>query len=550
VSNAIQYDPLLVHYLAAELDQRLRGRACAAALVFGGGRSALLPLAGGEAVALELHPRHARVRVVPWQEEEEALEAECGGVEAVRDERVLVVHLRVTDRFRPASRRLVVELPTNQWNALLLDETDRILSVLWSRQAGDRVLRSGATYRPPPPPRRYGVEPVREEEAWRRWGEEIGSAPPPERRGALLRGFAFTGAPNADFILGTAAEHGSPAALEEAFHRWWWLRSLPEPRPVLLRQQARLLPYPVPLSGVDAMPVPSLLAGMDRVAAEAETARPEAAAGAIAALIEQRVAAAERKASRLREQLARAAEVDRLRGWGDLLLARLHLVPRGAEQVRLENWDGSDERIALDPSLTPAENAARLYDEARRRERAAAQVPALLEEAERELWRWRAAGAAAEAGEVPEWVEAELARPEAETRGTAPGAALPYRRYRTSGGLEVRVGRSSRGNDELTFGHSSPNDVWLHARSVPGSHVILRWPDADGAPPARDLSEAATLAALFSKARSSALVAVDWTRRKHVRKPRGAAAGAVIPQRVKTLFVEPDPAAEERLRRD
>jgi predicted ribosome quality control (RQC) complex YloA/Tae2 family protein len=115
-------------------------------------------------------------------------------------------------------------------------------------------------------------------------------------------------------------------------------------------------------------------------------------------------------------------------------------------------------------------------------------------------------------------------------------------------GLEVRVGRSARANDRLTFGNSSPNDVWLHARSVPGSHVILRWPDAGAAPPARDLEEAAALAALFSKARTSALVPVDWTRRKYVRKPRGAPPGSVVLQRAKTVFVEPSEALEERLR--
>ena len=70
--------------------------------------------------------------------------------------------------------------------------------------------------------------------------------------------------------------------------------------------------------------------------------------------------------------------------------------------------------------------------------------------------------------------------------------------------------------------------------------MILRWRDPEGAPPARDLEEAARLAAYYSKARSSAIVPVDWTRRKYVRKPRGAAPGSVVPQRVKTLFVEPE----------
>jgi predicted ribosome quality control (RQC) complex YloA/Tae2 family protein len=71
--------------------------------------------------------------------------------------------------------------------------------------------------------------------------------------------------------------------------------------------------------------------------------------------------------------------------------------------------------------------------------------------------------------------------------------------------------------------------------------VILRWGNREQNPPEADLRDAALAAADSSEARSSGLVAVDWTRRKYVRKPRKAAAGAVIPDRVKTLFVEPDP---------
>ncbi len=128
--------------------------------------------------------------------------------------------------------------------------------------------------------------------------------------------------------------------------------------------------------------------------------------------------------------------------------------------------------------------------------------------------------------------------------------SLPYRRYRSSGGFEIRVGRSSRGNDTLTFRHSAPDDIWLHARQAAGAHVILRWEKRDQNPPLVDLTEAAVLAALHSEARHSGLVAVDWTRRKHVRKPRKAAPGAVVPERVSTLFVEPDAAITDRLRFD
>jgi predicted ribosome quality control (RQC) complex YloA/Tae2 family protein len=206
--------------------------------------------------------------------------------------------------------------------------------------------------------------------------------------------------------------------------------------------------------------------------------------------------------------------------------------------VRLQDWSGALVEVELDPTLSPTENADRWYEAARKRERADARIPGLLAGARAELEKWRRALEAAEGGAVPGWA-AEAVAAGGAGGGRGDSESLPYRVYLTSGGLEVRVGRSARHNDELTFHHSAPGDIWLHARSVPGSHVILRWRFQD-APPARDLLEAATLAALYSKARSSALVPVDWTRRKHVRKPRGAAPGAVIPQQVKTLFVEPD----------
>ena len=159
-------------------------------------------------------------------------------------------------------------------------------------------------------------------------------------------------------------------------------------------------------------------------------------------------------------------------------------------------------------------------------------------------WRWQRA----EAGEAAaEEVEA-LAGGPAPAGTTDAAERLPYRRYRTSGGLEVRVGRSRKDNDELTFHHSAPTDIWLHARDVGGAHVILRWANAEANPPGRDLAEAAVLAALHSRSRTSGTVAVDWTRRKHVRKPRKSPPGLVAPDRVKTLFVEPDEGLEKRMR--
>jgi predicted ribosome quality control (RQC) complex YloA/Tae2 family protein len=254
--------------------------------------------------------------------------------------------------------------------------------------------------------------------------------------------------------------------------------------------------------------------------------------------------ALEREAERAPD---RAAE---LRGIADLLMARLHQVPRGADRVELEDFQGGTRAIELDPSLSAAENAKSLYDRARKRSRAAERLPARARSVRAEHRRLEALLDAMEEGsadreDVARWLD--RVRP-ADGRTDGSDERLPYRAYRSSGGLEIRVGRSGRANDALTFHHSAPDDIWLHARDVAGAHVILRWPDRNQNPPRRDLLEAAILAALHSKARTSAAVPVDWTRRKYVRSPRKAPPGVVLPDRITTLFVEPDPDLEKRLR--
>jgi predicted ribosome quality control (RQC) complex YloA/Tae2 family protein len=109
----------------------------------------------------------------------------------------------------------------------------------------------------------------------------------------------------------------------------------------------------------------------------------------------------------------------------------------------------------------------------------------------------------------------------------------------------VLVGRGARENHRLTFATARPEDLWFHARDVPGSHVILR--DPEGRARAEDLREAAEVAAYFSGAREESLVDVHVTPRKHLR-PARSGQGRVRVVHSETLRVEPrDP--ERRLRR-
>jgi predicted ribosome quality control (RQC) complex YloA/Tae2 family protein len=262
--------------------------------------------------------------------------------------------------------------------------------------------------------------------------------------------------------------------------------------------------------------------------------------------LERAVEHADRRVVRLQAELDNQPDPDALRALGDLLLARYHEVPQGAGSVTLTDFSGETVTVELDPARSPHENASAWYDRAGRAERAVARLPGLLTRARRDRDQLRDLLEQAQRGEADtDELEERLPALPGDRRVDA-GASRPYRTYRSSGGLEIRVGRGAKHNDDLTFHHSAPDDIWLHARHTAGAHVVLRWP-GPGNPPARDLQEAGVLAALHSRARTSSSVPVDWTRRKYVRKPRGSAPGAVLPDRVSTLFVRPDPELAERL---
>ena len=266
--------------------------------------------------------------------------------------------------------------------------------------------------------------------------------------------------------------------------------------------------------------------------------------------MEDALRAVRKKRGKLQRELGATPDPRAIRVNGDILLAHLRLVKRGASEVTLPGFDGVSETIVLDPAFSPQENAERFYDRAGRAERARARLPDLIREAVTRVDELGALLDRVRAGEASaDEIRGVLPEPGSSGRGRPdPSApALPYHRYRTSGGLEVRVGRGSKANDRLTFKHSAPNDIWLHARHSAGAHVVLRWKSEEG-PPARDLEQAAILAALHSKARTSGSVPVDWTRRKYVRKPRKAPPGLVQLDRAKTLFVEPDPSLLDLLK--
>ena len=316
--------------------------------------------------------------------------------------------------------------------------------------------------------------------------------------------------------------------------------------PHLLLRGSSLQPYPWHLPGSSAEAVDSLLEAMARVRAAGDDARPPTT-GQAARVLAAASRRLKRKLKRLHTELEKTAAADGLREEGALILSSLHLIEPGATQVTLSGFDGTQHIIQIDPRHRPQEHANALFRRAGRLERGAATLPHRIRTTEEELARIATLRERQQRGDLSDAdLDALMPQQSAQSRSHPGSPTLPYRSYTSSGGLEIRVGRGARRNDDLTFHHSRPNDVWLHARHAAGAHVILRWTRPES-PPATDLEEAAVLAANYSGARSSGTVPVDWTRRKWVRKPRGAAPGAVIPERVRTVFVAPDPTLAEKL---
>ncbi|HEX8148137.1 MAG TPA: NFACT family protein [Pyrinomonadaceae bacterium] len=305
----------------------------------------------------------------------------------------------------------------------------------------------------------------------------------------------------------------------------------------------------------------SLSEALDRYHLRQEAERAfDARAGAAGARLRQQIASLRKLRDNLRRDLAGHGDAEEHKRAGDLLLANIGTAVRDGSKVRLTDFYAEDAptvELEVDENRTLQEEAARRFARYAKAKRAAREIAERLERVGPELAALEArreelerivsardveALAAFDGGKAVE--RAGDGRPfrTAREKGSRKASAekgRALRRYRSSDGYEVIVGRGARENDELTFRVARSYDTWMHAADYPGSHVVVRARGKDDTMPHRTLVEAARLAAHFSQARKDAKVAVNYTQRKFVSKPKGAAPGLVYLSSFRTLLVEP-----------
>lgn len=238
---------------------------------------------------------------------------------------------------------------------------------------------------------------------------------------------------------------------------------------------------------------------------------------------------------------------------GDLLLANIANAVRHGNKVNLTDYyaEGAPTiEIDVDENASLQDAAGEAFTRYSKSKRAVEEIGNRLIQLERELAeveekRIRLARVIADRDstaltEIDKPKEKKTSTP---TKRKASTAIPGMRRYRSSDGYEVIVGRSARDNDQLTFRVARPNDLWLHAGDYPGSHVIIRNSSRNEIPH-RTIIEAAQLAAKFSQAGSDSKVTIHYTPRKFLTKPKGAVPGLVRMSSFRSVTVEPGETME------
>jgi predicted ribosome quality control (RQC) complex YloA/Tae2 family protein len=289
----------------------------------------------------------------------------------------------------------------------------------------------------------------------------------------------------------------------------------------------------------------------------------DAQARAATTRLRQELGKREKLRQRLEHDLHRHGEPEELKKSGDLLLANLYAARREGNQVFVVDYfDENVPEIAIeaDENLSLQAVAEKFFTRYGKARNAALELTARISNLDSEILNLQSKAADLEAiveqrdeTALSDFVEKnKLASGKQATKVDKPKSkkepevASGTRRYRSSDGLEILVGRASKDNDYLTFRVSKSLDWWMHAADYPGSHVVVRNP-SKGELPQKTLIEAAELAAKFSQARADAKVAVNYTQRKFVSKPKNAAPGLVRLASFRTILVEPKESGERIL---
>lgn len=469
--------------------------------------------------------------------------AQITAISQIGFERVIAFDLKCFSEFETTDMRLYLEIMGKYSNAVLTKDGIIVgaMKVASLENNAKRITMSGARYALP---------------------EKQDKADPFDRRAlnALFEGGHGDAAKFiADRVAGIAlttaadmvAEYGEDITADEVYE----YVTGGEPSPCVTLAGGKPADFKARCAGGDKISYPTLLGAQaayyDHCVGERLFADKKRK---LASALSSSLKKTEKWLGQIESKLAECASMEDVKLKGELITSNIYAVRRGDRTLEAVNYYDPECRtvkIELDTRLTPAQNAQKYYKKYAKLKRTATALGEQKAELSEKLFYLNSIEVALNSSEdMPdltgieqELVSLSLLPDEGNKKGKkAKDAPLPFRQYECDG-FEILCGRNNVQNDRLVRSLSD-DDFWLHAKAYHSSHVAII---AGGRQPTdRAIKFAAEVCAYYSEARQSDKTAIDYTRRKFVKKPSGANAGFVTYTQQKTILVTPDAHAGER----
>ncbi|ADO76890.1 Rqc2 family fibronectin-binding protein [Halanaerobium praevalens] len=264
-----------------------------------------------------------------------------------------------------------------------------------------------------------------------------------------------------------------------------------------------------------------------------------------------------KKQKKLKKQLIESKDAAKYKKKGELITANIYQINRGDQKTVVQDYyneKNSKIEIKLDPAKSPAENAQKYFKKYNKLKKSVKHLKreiAKLRHEEKYLKQVSMNIEQAESLDDLEEIKEELKeenyiKKQKNNKRNKRNKKLPPRKFISSNGYQILVGRNNKQNDRLSKKIANNGDIWLHTKVIAGSHVIIKR-DTEVEVPEQTLTEAAAIAAYFSQARESTNVPIDYTLVENINKPKGAKPGLVYYNEYQTIYI--DPAKKELLKK-
>ena len=467
-------------------------------------------------------------------------------IEQVDNDRIIKMNFKTRDEMGDQQRLvLVIEIMARHSNVSLVNEKNhKIIDTIkhvGSDQNRVRLLLPGATF--VMPPKQDKVNPYLPNQIYTDLvRKDLDENELAKQLQARYQGLGRQSAKE------LARELQASSDLPTTYHTF--LKQFENPDPVIYddnngkRQFAAFLPSNIKEEQLTHYDTLSVM--LDAFYAQkAERDRSKELAGQVLKVLHNELKKDRRKVKKLKQQLEDAAKADYYRIRGEILTTYLGKLTAGMTEITLPNFydDNKPLKIKLDPELSPSRNAQKYFTKYDKLKTSVDYVKEQLKLANDEINYLANIESQIDLASPADIQEIRL---ELQQQGYIKQKRQKSKKRRkvrvskpeefhTSNGTTVLVGKNNLQNDRLSFKIANKNDIWLHVKDIPGSHVIIR----DSDPDEQTLLEAAQLAAYFSKGRNSDNVPVDYLPAKRLHKPNGAKPGFVTFTGQKTLYVTP-----------